>query len=206
MMANPLKTPAIRTSSAEQKPRQSSHCRLCKNPGNPYIAGSRLRGIRPELVAVGAIPVRRASVLRAGENSGIYPKQKKYHPPIRVLCDQGVADLVKGNESDACGDLSDRDSWSAVRRRVRSTTARAAGAVRAALMRVTRRLAKAGMAGAVTPPRMKRRSAQVLQDEYRAGFPLPLPHQASATSDPHGCPWCLSLGNPDPPVRPDPER
>lgn len=63
-------------------------------------------------------------------------------------------------------------------------------------MRVTRRLAGAGTADGITPPGMKMRSTHVLQDEYRAGFPLPLPHQASATSDSHGCPWCLSSETP----------
>ncbi|MEU9087973.1 hypothetical protein [Streptomyces sp. NPDC048357] len=72
-----------------------------------------------------------------------------------------------------------------------------ARALRAVLMRVTRRLAGAGAAGAVGSPRTKICSAEVLQDEYRAGFSLPSPRPASAASDGHDCPWCLSLGNPD---------
>ncbi|MFJ4863683.1 hypothetical protein [Streptomyces sp. NPDC088748] len=72
-------------------------------------------------------------------------------------------------------------------------------AVRAALMRVSRRLAEAGAARAVGSARTKIRSSQVLQDEYRAGFSLPPPRPARAGSDLHECPWCLSLGTPGTP-------
>ena len=85
----------------------------------------------------------------------------------------------------------------AARRRVWLAAARAVSTARAALIRMTRRVAEAGLADAVAPPRTKLDAIQVLQDEYRAGFPLPVPHQASAASDLHECQWCISLGHPD---------
>lgn len=97
-----------------------------------------------------------------------------------------------------------RGSWAAARRRVRLAAVRVASAVRAALMRVMRRLAEAGTAGSAGSPPTKICSTQVLQDEYRAGFCLPSPRPARAASDLHECPWCLSLGNPDTPGRDDP--
>lgn len=103
-----------------------------------------------------------------------------------------------------CDDLSDRGPWPAARRRVRLAAARVVNTVRTALMQVTRRLAETGMGGAVTPSRTRIGSIRVLQDEYRAGFPLPPPHPASAASDLHECPWCLSLGNPHTPGPADP--
>ncbi|MFF9049843.1 hypothetical protein ACF09Z_01625 [Streptomyces erythrochromogenes] len=64
------------------------------------------------------------------------------------------------------------------------------------LMRVVRRFAQGSEDWAITSSRTKTCSAQVREDEYRAGFSLPPLHTASAASDIHECPWCLSLGNP----------
>ncbi|MGW7459936.1 hypothetical protein [Streptomyces sp. NPDC054797] len=111
---------------------------------------------------------------------------------------------MKGSQHDPCGDLPDSGPRPAARRRIRPAAARMASTLRAALVRVTRRLA-AGAAQAAAPPPRDTGPAGPLHDEYRAGFPLHLPRQARVTSDAHGCPWCRSLANPAPPERPDPQ-
>lgn len=79
-----------------------------------------------------------------------------------------------------------------------------AAAVRAAVIRVIRRLADAGTAGGAVPPGAGMGSMPQVHDAYRSGFSLPLPSRASpasTASDPHECPWCRALGSPDPPGR-----
>lgn len=90
------------------------------------------------------------------------------------------------------GEPSDRGARPTAGRRVRQSAVHLASTVRATLLRVTRRVAEA----VTTPRRRKTDSVQALHDEYRAGFSMPLPHQTSAESDHHACPWCISLGRP----------
>lgn len=103
------------------------------------------------------------------------------------------------------GDRPDRGPWPTALRRVLAAAARVGNRLRAALIRVARRFAQEGEEGILATNRTKICSAQVREDEYRAGFAFPTPHAAGDASDLHECPWCLSLGNPgiDDPADPD---
>lgn len=94
------------------------------------------------------------------------------------------------------GDRSGPGPKSTALRGVLPAAVRVGNVVRAALMRVVRRFAQGGGAGRTASIRTKICSERVRADEYRAGFSLPSPREASAASDLHECPWCLSLGNP----------
>lgn len=100
------------------------------------------------------------------------------------------------------GDRPDLDPRANVLRHVLSAAARVGNTVRAALRRVARRFAPRGRAEPITSTWTSTCSTWVRQDEYRAGFSLTSTHRA--VSDPHECPWCLSLGNPDVPDPDDP--